>query len=291
MALRENDARVMLDKKTKARASAASAVGRTRRRGATSHVVAFGRSMLRRSAREAFARADTALRAAPVWSLTRATTMATDAKVDAYKVGESTNIKWHEGAVDRETRERALGQKGCVLWFTGLSGSGKSTVAYTLEHELFKRGKIAQVLDGDNIRHGLNSNLGFSAADREENIRRIGEVSKLYADSGMITLVSFISPYKADRNRVRERVGDRFVEVYMKIPLSVCEDRDPKGLYKAARAGKIKGFTGIDDPYEEPENAEIEMEVAKEDGILAPPREMASKIIDYLEAKGLLKAD
>lgn len=291
MTLRENDARVMLDKKTKARASAASAVGRTRRRGATSHVVAFGRSMLRRSAREAFARADTALRAAPVWSLTRATTMATDAKVDAYKVGESTNIKWHEGAVDRETRERALGQKGCVLWFTGLSGSGKSTVAYTLEHELFKRGKIAQVLDGDNIRHGLNSNLGFSAADREENIRRIGEVSKLYADSGMITLVSFISPYKADRNRVRERVGDRFVEVYMKIPLSVCEDRDPKGLYKAARAGKIKGFTGIDDPYEEPENAEIEMEVAKEDGILAPPREMASKIIDYLEAKGLLKAD
>lgn len=291
MTLRENDARVMLDKKTKARASAASAVGRTRRRGATSHVVAFGRSMLRRSAREAFARADTALRAAPVWSLTRATTMATDAKVDAYKVGESTNIKWHEGAVDRETRERALGQKGCVLWFTGLSGSGKSTVAYTLEHELFKRGKIAQVLDGDNIRHGLNSNLGFTAADREENIRRIGEVSKLYADSGMITLVSFISPYKADRNRVRERVGDRFVEVYMKIPLSVCEDRDPKGLYKAARAGKIKGFTGIDDPYEEPENAEIEMEVAKEDGILAPPREMASKIIDYLEAKGLLKAD
>ena len=291
MTLRENDARVMLDKKTKARASAASAVGRTRRRGATSHVVAFGRSMLRRSAREAFARADTALRAAPVWSLTRVTTMATDAKVDAYKLGESTNIKWHEGAVDRETRERALGQKGCVLWFTGLSGSGKSTVAYTLEHELFKRGKIAQVLDGDNIRHGLNSNLGFTAADREENIRRIGEVSKLYADSGMITLVSFISPYKADRNRVRERVGDRFVEVYMKIPLSVCEDRDPKGLYKAARAGKIKGFTGIDDPYEEPENAEIEMEVAKEDGILAPPREMASKIIDYLEAKGLLKAD
>jgi len=261
-------------------------------RGASRGVAALRgvRSMLRRSAREAFARANTALRAAPVWT-TRATTMATDAKVDAYKVGESTNIKWHEGAVDRDTRERAIGQKGCVLWFTGLSGSGKSTVAYTLEHELFKRGKIAQVLDGDNIRHGLNSNLGFTAADREENIRRIGEVSKLFADSGMITLVSFISPYKADRNRVRERVGDRFIEVYMKIPLSVCEERDPKGLYKAARAGKIKGFTGIDDPYEEPENAEIEMEVAKEDGILAPPREMASKIIDYLEAKGFLKAD
>jgi len=217
-------------------------------------------------------------------------TMSTDVKVDAYKVGESTNIKWHEGAVDRATREKALGQKGCVLWFTGLSGSGKSTVAYTLEHELFKRGKVAQVLDGDNIRHGLNSNLGFTAADREENIRRIGEVSKLYADSGMITLVSFISPYKKDRQRVRERVGDRFVEVYMKIPLSVCEERDPKGLYKAARAGKIKGFTGIDDPYEEPENAEIEMVVAEADGVMASPMEMSHKIIDILEAKGFLKA-
>ena len=163
-------------------------------------------------------------------------------------------------------------------------------MAYTLEHELFKRGKVAQVLDGDNIRHGLNSNLGFTAADREENIRRIGEVSKLYADSGMITLVSFISPYKKDRQRVRERVGDRFVEVYMKIPLSVCEERDPKGLYKAARAGKIKGFTGIDDPYEEPENAEIEMVVAEADGVMASPMEMSHKIIDILEAKGFLKA-
>ena len=121
-------------------------------------------------------------------------------------------------------------------------------MAYTLEHALFQRGKVAQVLDGDNIRHGLNSNLGFSAEDREENIRRIGEVSKLFADSGMITLVSFISPYRKDRDQVRARVGDKFVEVYMKIPLEVCEQRDPKGLYKAARAGKIKGFTGIDDP-------------------------------------------
>jgi len=228
-------------------------------------------------------------RARPTWCAA-SMTMSTDVKVDAYKVGESTNIKWHEGAVDRATREKALGQKGCVLWFTGLSGSGKSTVAYTLEHELFKRGKVAQVLDGDNIRHGLNSNLGFTAADREENIRRIGEVSKLYADSGMITLVSFISPYKKDRQRVRERVGDRFVEVYMKIPLSVCEERDPKGLYKAARAGKIKGFTGIDDPYEEPENAEIEMVVAEADGVMASPMEMSHKIIDILEAKGFLKA-
>ncbi len=198
-------------------------------------------------------------------------------KVDAYKVGDST-------------REKTMGQKGCVLWFTGLSGSGKSTVAYTLEHELFKRGNKVVTLDGDNIRHGLNSNLGFTAEDREENIRRIGEVSKLFADAGMITLVSFISPYKRDRLKVRERVGDKFLEVYMKIPLSVCEERDPKGLYKAARAGKIKGFTGIDDPYEEPENAEIEMKVAGEDGILAPPREMALEMVKILEQKGFLSA-
>ena len=186
----------------------------------------------------------------------------------------------------------------------------------------FQRGKVAQVLDGDNIRHGLNSNLGFSAEDREENIRRIGEVSKLFADSGMITLVSFISPYRKDRDQVRllfilifpkivwvfvwairmtwiyiysqvrARVGDKFVEVYMKIPLEVCEQRDPKGLYKAARAGKIKGFTGIDDPYEEPLDAEIVMEVAKEggDGTLAPPEKMAAAIIEILEQKGFLSA-
>ena len=168
----------------------------------------------------------------------------------------------------------------------------QSTVAYTLEHALFQRGKVAQVLDGDNIRHGLNSNPGFSAEDREENIRRIGEVSKLFADSGMITLVSFISPYRKDRDQVRDRVGDKFVEVYMKIPLEVCEQRDPKGLYKAARAGKIKGFTGIDDPYEEPLDAEIVMEVAKEggDGTLAPPEKMAAAIIEILEQKGFLSA-
>ncbi len=165
-------------------------------------------------------------------------------------------------------------------------------MAYTLEHALFQRGKVAQVLDGDNIRHGLNSNLGFSAEDREENIRRIGEVSKLFADSGMITLVSFISPYRKDRDQVRARVGDKFVEVYMKIPLEVCEQRDPKGLYKAARAGKIKGFTGIDDPYEEPLAPEIVMEVAKEggDGTLAPPEKMAAAIIEILEQKGFLSA-
>lgn len=211
--------------------------------------------------------------------------------VDAYQVGDSTNIKWHEGSVSIEEREKLAGQKGCVLWFTGLSGSGKSTVAYTLEHMLHAMGKRAFVLDGDNIRHGLNKNLGFSAEDREENIRRIGEVSKLFSDASTITLVSFISPYKKDRDAVRERCGDRFVEVYMKIPIEVCEARDPKGLYKAARAGKIKGFTGIDDPYEEPDKPEITMEVAKSDGELEPPRKMAQGIIEWLDAKGFLKGE
>eukprot|EP00793_Prasinoderma_coloniale_P004393 PRCOL_00000153-RA len=210
-------------------------------------------------------------------------------KTTAYDVGESTNIKWHESHVTRDVREKILGQKGCVLWFTGLSGSGKSTLAYTVEHALANRGKLAYVLDGDNIRHGLCKNLGFSAEDREENIRRIGEVSKLYADTGVITLVSFISPYRGDRDAVRALMpeGD-FVEVYMKIPLSVCEDRDPKGLYKAARAGKIKGFTGIDDPYEEPLTPEIQIQVAEEGGDLAPPAEMAQTVIEYLEKKGYL---
>ncbi|KAK3232826.1 Adenylyl-sulfate kinase 2, chloroplastic [Cymbomonas tetramitiformis] len=207
----------------------------------------------------------------------------------AYDIGSSTNIKWHEGSVSREAREEMLNQKGCILWFTGLSGSGKSTVAYTLEHALKAEGKLAHVLDGDNIRHGLNNNLGFSAADREENIRRIGEVSKLFSTCGVITLVSFISPYIKDRDAVRAKVdAGEFIEVYMKIPVSVCEDRDPKGLYKAARAGKIKGFTGIDDPYEEPENAELVLEVSKEDGVLAPPEKMAGEILQYLKTNGYL---
>mmetsp|Transcript_7410 Transcript_7410/g.26072 ORF Transcript_7410/g.26072 Transcript_7410/m.26072 type:complete len:258 (-) Transcript_7410:501-1274(-) len=209
--------------------------------------------------------------------------------VDAYQVGSSTNIKWHEGSVSREQREKLADQKGCVLWFTGLSGSGKSTVAYTLEHHLHSIGKRATVLDGDNIRHGLNKNLGFSAEDRTENIRRIGEVSKLFADSSTITLVSFISPFKADRDAVRARVGDRFVEVYMKIPLEVCEARDPKGLYKAARAGKIKGFTGIDDPYEEPDSPEILLEVSDKSGNMQHPTKMAAEIAAWLEKRGFLK--
>jgi adenylylsulfate kinase len=214
---------------------------------------------------------------------------ATDGKGEVHAVGSSTNIRWHEGAVSRDAREAALGQKGAVLWFTGLSGSGKSTVAYTLEHALQERGKHAFVLDGDNIRHGLNKNLGFTAADRAENIRRIGEVSKLFTDAGMLTLVSFISPYRAERDAVRARVGDRFIEVYMRIPLAVCEERDPKGLYKAARAGKIKGFTGIDDPYEEPLTPELAITVAGDDGVMATPQAMAAEILNYLEAKGFLR--
>lgn len=153
-----------------------------------------------------------------------------------------------------------------------------------------RRLSLTHAQDGDNIRHGLNKNLGFSADDRKENIRRIGEVSKLFAEAGTITLVSFISPYVADREAVRARVGDRFVEVYMRIPLSVCEQRDPKGLYKAARAGKIKGFTGIDDPYEEPLKPEIDITVATEDGVMASPEAMAADILSYLEKKGFLTA-
>lgn len=208
-----------------------------------------------------------------------------------YNVGSSTNIKWHETKVPKEARQGLLRQKGCVIWFTGLSGSGKSTLAYTLEHALLERGHLAYVLDGDNVRHGLNKNLGFSAADREENIRRVGEVAKLFADAGVITIVSFISPYRRDRLAARALVPEgEFFEVYMQIPLSVCEQRDPKGLYKLARAGKIKGFTGIDDPYEEPENAEIVIEVSKDDGVLKAPEAMAQTMLSYLEGKDIVPA-
>eukprot|EP01024_Parvocaulis_polyphysoides_P021543 TRINITY_DN201_c0_g1_i1.p2 TRINITY_DN201_c0_g1~~TRINITY_DN201_c0_g1_i1.p2 ORF type:complete len:263 (-),score=45.19 TRINITY_DN201_c0_g1_i1:276-1064(-) len=209
----------------------------------------------------------------------------------AYDVGSSTNIKWHEGMVDRKTKETTMNQRGCILWFTGLSGSGKSTVATTLEHALAEMGKTTIVLDGDNIRHGLNANLGFSSEDRVENIRRIGEVSKLFAECGIITLVSFISPYIKDRMKVRERVAEGdFIEVYMKIPIEICEERDPKGLYKAARAGKIKGFTGIDDPYEEPENAEVVIECRDAQGGHVQPQEMAKTLLEYLGSKGYLQA-
>eukprot|EP00475_Leptophrys_vorax_P009814 TRINITY_DN16500_c0_g3_i1.p1 TRINITY_DN16500_c0_g3~~TRINITY_DN16500_c0_g3_i1.p1 ORF type:complete len:299 (-),score=31.16 TRINITY_DN16500_c0_g3_i1:87-983(-) len=213
----------------------------------------------------------------------------TTSNLAVYDVGSSTNIKWHEAKVSKDDRQKLLGQRGCVLWMTGLSGSGKSTLAYTLEHALMEKGRITVVLDGDNIRHGLNKNLGFSAADREENIRRVGEVAKLFADAGIITIVSFISPYSKDRAAARALLeAGSFIEVYMKIPLAVCEQRDPKGLYKKARSGQLKGFTGIDDPYEEPEAAELVIEVSKDDGVLQPPEKMALQMIKFLEEKGIL---
>ena len=173
---------------------------------------------------------------------------------------KATNVHWHDGEVTREDRSKILSQKGATLWFTGLSGSGKSTVAVALEQALTATGKLTYRLDGDNIRLGINKNLGFSAEDRTENIRRIGEISKLFVDVGVITLSSFVSPYRADRDLVRElhkQAGMDFIEVYVDVPLEVAEDRDPKGLYKKARAGEIPNFTGISDPYEEPLNAEV----------------------------------
>ena len=168
------------------------------------------------------------------------------------------NITWHEGSVTNSDRENLLNQKGCVLWFTGLSGSGKSTIARVFESELIKRGHAAYVLDGDNVRHGLNSDLDFTPESRKENIRRLGEVAALFADAGLITITAFISPYLRDRASARDKIGnERFFEVFIDTPLSVCEERDPKKLYKKARAGEIDNSTGIDAPYEKPENAEI----------------------------------
>ncbi len=173
---------------------------------------------------------------------------------------KATNVHWHDGEVSTEQRSQLLGQKGATLWFTGLSGSGKSTVMVALEHALYQQGRLVYRLDGDNIRLGINKNLGFSAEDRTENIRRIGEVAKLFVDTGVIVLSGFISPYRADRDTVRalhESNGMKFIEVFVDVPLDVAESRDPKGLYKKARAGEIKNFTGIDDPYEAPSAPEI----------------------------------
>ena len=176
------------------------------------------------------------------------------------------------------------GHKGAVLWFTGLSASGKSTIANTVDHKLHSLGKRSFVLDGDNIRMGLNKNLGFSAADRAENIRRIGEVGKLFASAGMITLTAFISPYLADRNAARALLGDgEFIEIFVDTPIEVCEARDPKGLYKKARAGQLKGFTGIDDPYEAPEKPELVLEGGKKS-----IDDLADEVIAFLKASGLL---
>jgi adenylylsulfate kinase len=203
---------------------------------------------------------------------------------------KATNITWHEGSVSRQEREKLLGQKGVTVWMTGLSASGKSTIAVILEQMLLHRKKHAYRLDGDNIRHGLNKNLGFTAEDRAENIRRIGEVAKLFGDAGVIAITSFISPYKKDRDAVRANMKPgEFIEVYINVSLEAAEKRDPKGLYKKARAalasGKGMGFTGIDDPYEAPEKPEIVIETEN-----TPPEKAAQKILAYLEKGGYLTA-
>ena len=175
---------------------------------------------------------------------------------------KATNVHWHEGDIAREHRAKLLGHKGATLWFTGLSGSGKSTVAVELEGTLHEMGVLSYRLDGDNVRMGINKNLGFSAEDRTENIRRIGEVAKLFVDAGLIVLSSFISPYRADRDQVRalhKEAGMDFIEIFVDCSLDEAESRDPKGLYKKARAGEIKNFTGIDDPYEAPDKPEVHL--------------------------------
>ena len=217
----------------------------------------------------------------------------------------SENIVWHQQSVDRSSRERRLGQRGCVVWFTGLSGCGKSTIANALDVMLAAEGRSTVLLDGDNVRHGLCAppvvleaehgkefaerfGLGFGAVDREENIRRIGSVASLMASAGLITLTAFVSPYRADRSRVRKivsdvRLGD-FVEVFVDTPLEICESRDPKGLYKKARAGEIANFTGISDPYESPESPEIRID----GGSGLSVDELAKQVRDWLEESGFL---
>ena len=202
-------------------------------------------------------------------------------------IQKATNVTWQDGEVTRENRYQILRQKGATIWFTGLSGSGKSTIAVALENALFSRGKLSYRLDGDNVRMGINKNLGFSEEDRTENIRRIGEVSKLFGDAGTIALSSFISPYRADRDEVRklhEATDLNFVEVFVDCSLAVAEGRDPKGLYKKARAGEIKNFTGIDDPYEAPENPEIHLHTDR-----MTLEEEVSIIIDYLMANDIIR--
>ena len=211
----------------------------------------------------------------------------------------NVEVYWHEHAVSRQEKEKLNGNKGCVLWFTGLSASGKSTIANVVDHLLHREGKHSFVLDGDNVRHGLNAGpgmlkdihgeefakrfgLGFSAQDREENIRRVGAVAKLFTEAGLVTITAFISPYRIDRDRVRQTLpeGD-FIEIFVDTPIEVCEQRDPKGLYKKARAGELKGFTGIDDPYEAPQNPELVL-----DGGAKTPEQLAQEVIDCLKSRG-----
>lgn len=215
----------------------------------------------------------------------------------------NTHITWHEHQVSRAQRETLNGHRGCVIWFTGLSGSGKSTLANTLDHQLHQRGIHSAVLDGDNVRHALNAapallreshgeefaqrfGLGFSAIDREENIRRIGAVAQLFASAGIIALTAFISPYRRDRERVRLTMQPgEFIEVFVDTPLEICEQRDPKGLYKMARAGQLKGFTGIDDPYEAPGSPELTLS-----GGTRTPDALAGEVIAYLQSVGVISA-
>jgi len=199
---------------------------------------------------------------------------------------KSSNITWHQGLVSRAEREQRNRNRGLILWYTGLSASGKSTIANEVERQLFSAGYHTYVLDGDNIRFGLNKDLGFSAADRTENIRRIGEVAKLFVDAGIIVSAAFISPYRSDRHLVRciVEAGD-MVEVYVKCDIAICEQRDPKGLYQQARAGQVAEFTGISAPYEEPEEPELVLD----SGRLAVG-ECARKVIDYLTAHKYLRS-
>ncbi|MCH8034830.1 MAG: adenylyl-sulfate kinase [Bacteroidetes bacterium] len=198
---------------------------------------------------------------------------------------KSKDIYWHEGDISKEDRQRQYGHKSVCIWFTGLSGSGKSTIARKLEEKLFERGVKIYVLDGDNVRHGLNNNLGFSPEDRTENIRRIGEVSKLFVDAGLVVMTAFISPYKEDRNNVRNLLDDgEFIEVFVDATIETCEERDPKGLYKKAKAGEIKEFTGISSPYEKPEKPELVLNTTEETDV----SHNAEKVLKFLEENKFL---
>lgn len=197
----------------------------------------------------------------------------------------SPHITWQSSALTRQERNRRNGHHSCTLWLTGLSGSGKSTLAFALEHELFARGKSVYVLDGDNIRHGLNGDLGFSPEDRSENIRRIGEVSKLMADAGLIVLCAFISPHEEDRAMVRASYAqEEFIEVYVKCSLEECERRDPKGLYKKARSGEITSFTGVSASYDVPATPAVTIDTE-----ILTVEQSVELLLDYLDARGLLR--
>ncbi|MFO8074363.1 MAG: adenylyl-sulfate kinase [Polyangia bacterium] len=199
---------------------------------------------------------------------------------------KATNITWHEQQITTADLAELHGHKGCTIWFTGLSGSGKSTLANATAAALHQRGVSTFVLDGDNVRHGLNKNLGFSAEDRQENIRRIGEVAKLFSSAAVINLTAFISPYRADRDQARALQPDSFFEIFCDAKLEICENRDPKGLYKKARAGEIKGFTGIDDPYEAPEKPELVVDTGE-----LSIEQCVERVIGVLTERGVLKSD